>query len=246
MPVLTIVSLLAVVGLVVVYLFSGKLRFLGGTPRSIWLSMAGGVSVGYVFVHLLPELAESQETIAEAVGEGIAFLERHVYLLALLGLLVFYGLERAAKVSRGRHTAAGVGDRAGGDVFWLHILSFAIYNAIIGYLLLHRIATGIEALLLFFIAMALHFVVNDYGLREDYKDLYARARRWILAAAVFVGWFVGVLVEIPEPAIAVLIAFLSGGVILNVLKEELPKERESRFWPLLVGAALYAAILLAL
>jgi hypothetical protein len=57
---------------------------------------------------------------------------------------------------------------------------------------------------------------------------------------------VGVLVEIPELAIAVLIAFLSGGVVLNVLKEELPKERESRFWPLLVGAALYAAILLAL
>ncbi len=47
--------------------------------------------------------------IAEAVGEGLAFLESHVYLLALLGLLVFYGLERAAKVSRGRHNAAGWG-----------------------------------------------------------------------------------------------------------------------------------------
>src|SRR5918911_4432888 len=134
-----LVSFVAIVLLVVFHLFYGKLRFLDGTPRSIWLSMAGGVSVGYVFVHLLPELAESQETIAEAVGEGIAFLERHVYLLALLGLLVFYGLKRAAKVSRGRHNAAGVGDRAGGDVFWLHN-----YNAIIGYLLLHRIVTGIE------------------------------------------------------------------------------------------------------
>jgi hypothetical protein len=30
------------------------------------------------------------------VDEGITFPERHVYLLALLGLTVFYGLERAA------------------------------------------------------------------------------------------------------------------------------------------------------
>jgi hypothetical protein len=35
-------------------------RFLEGTPRSVWLSVAGGVSVAYVFVHLFPELAEAQ------------------------------------------------------------------------------------------------------------------------------------------------------------------------------------------
>ncbi len=240
------VALLAATGLAIVHLFSGKLRFLEGTPRSIWLSMAGGVSVAYVFVHLLPELAEGQEAIAEAIGEGLAFIERHVYLLALLGLIVFYGLERAAKLSRGRQQEASAGERASGDVFWLHVLSFAIYNAIIGYLLLHRVATGLEALLLFFIAMALHFVVNDYGLREDHKDLYTRIGRWVLAGAVLVGWSVGLLVEIPEPAIAVLIAFLSGGIVLNVLKEELPRERESRFWALALGAAIYTAILLAL
>ena len=58
MPVVTVVSLLAVGGLAVVHLFSSKLRFLDVTPRSIWLSIAGGISVAYVFVHLLPELAE--------------------------------------------------------------------------------------------------------------------------------------------------------------------------------------------
>jgi len=39
---------------------------------------------------------------------------------------------------------------------------------------------------------------------------------------------------------AVLLAFLAGGVILNVLKEELPEERDRRFWAFLVGAAAYA------
>ena len=43
-----------------------------------------------------------------------------------------------------------------------------------------------------------------------------------------------------------LFALLAGGVIMNVLKEELPEERESCFWALALGAAVYAALLLAL
>ena len=54
------VTLAAVGVLAVVHLFAAHLRFLRGVPRSRWLSIAGGVSVAYVFVHLLPELAESR------------------------------------------------------------------------------------------------------------------------------------------------------------------------------------------
>ena len=63
----------------------------------------------------------------------------------------------------------------------------AVYNALIGYLFLHRLAAGLKDLLLFFVAMALHFVVNDHGLREHHKDAYLRKGRWVLAAAVVLG-----------------------------------------------------------
>ncbi len=240
------VSLLAVAGLAMVHLFSGKLRFLEGTPRSVWLSMAGGVSVAYVFVHLLPELAEGQEIVAEAVDEGLALLENHVYLLALVGLAVFYGLERLATSSRERTRGSGKEDSTSEGIFWLNISSFAVYNVLVGYLLLHRIASGLGALVLFSVAMALHFLVNDYGLREHHKGLYTRIGRWVVAGAALAGWAIGLVVEIPEIMIAVLTAFLAGGIILNVLKEELPQERRSRFWAFALGAVLYAAVLLAL
>jgi hypothetical protein len=246
MSLLAIVSLLAVVGLVVVHLFSNKLRFLEGTPRSIWLSIAGGISVAYVFVHLLPELAEGQETVRQAVGEGLAFLENQVYLVALVGLAVFYGLDRLASTSRKRMRKVSKEDSTSPGVFWVHTTSFAVYNFLIGYLLLHRLGTGLENLLLFFVAMALHFVVNDHGLREQHKEAYLRVGRWVLAAAVIVGWVVGLLSEIPEVVVAALTAFLAGGVIMNVLKEELPEERESRFWAFALGATLYTVLLLAL
>ena len=34
--------------------------------RSRWLSLAGGVSVAYVFVHILPELAKGQDVMVRA------------------------------------------------------------------------------------------------------------------------------------------------------------------------------------
>lgn len=58
------------------------------------------------------------------------------------------------------------------------------------------------------------------------------------------GWAIGSHSEIHGAAIALLFSFLAGGVVLNVLKEELPEERESRFWAFAAGAAGYAALLL--
>lgn len=241
-----VISLLAMVGLALVHLFAGSMRFLEGAPRSVWLSIAGGVSVAYVFVHLLPDLAEEQEVIHEAVGETFSFLEYHIYLVALIGLAVFYGLERAAKNSRRRRRSANKQDSAGTGVFWLHISSFTVYNALIGYLLLHREQPGLGSLILFAFAMGVHFMVNDYGLRHDHKGTYDRIGRWVLAAGILIGWAVGLIFDVSEAALGVLFAFLAGGVIMNVLKEELPEERESRFWAFALGAALYAAILLTL
>ncbi len=244
MSALVPLTALLAAGLAIIHLYSGRMRFVDVVPRSRWLSAAGGISVAYVFVHLLPDLAEEQETIREATGESFNFLEYHVYLVALVGLAVFYGLERSARVSRRRRRGTGGEDATGTSVFWLHVASFALYNALIGYLLLHREEPGFQGLILFAFAMGVHFVVNDYGLRKHHRSAYDRGGRWVLAASIFAGWMVGLFFEVSEAAIAVLFGFLAGGVIMNVLKEELPEERESRFWAFALGAALYAVILL--
>ncbi|MEO8225967.1 MAG: hypothetical protein ABI637_00965 [Gemmatimonadota bacterium] len=249
---------LSLAALAAVHVLTPSLRFLRGTPRSIWLSLFGGVSVSYVFVHLLPELAAGQTHVSRALRDsaaGVAFAERHVYIVALAGLAVFYGLERMAKVDRsqregeqvssGRTRDSATATSTGAAVFWIHMASFGIYNALIGYLLVHRPVTTTRSLIFFAIAMALHFVVTDYGLDEDHQARFRHIGRWVLVAAVVIGFAAGIAVEIPEVALAVLVAFLAGGVILNVLKEEVPSERQSRFWSFAVGLAAYAALLLA-
>ena len=226
-----------------IHLLSPRMRFLDVVPRSRWLSLAGGIAVSYVFLHILPELSSHQRVFAAELGLSGRAAETWVYLLALLGLAGFYGLERLAK--RRAPAPAGGMLRKGASVFWLHIGSFAIYNVLIGYLLLHREEAGIAPLLMYFTAMALHFLTNDFGLRQDHRARYDHKGRWVLSAAPLLGWVLGISLTVPPVAVGFLFAFLAGGVVLNVLKEELPEERQSRFPPFALGVAAYAALLIA-
>ncbi|MFC6904293.1 hypothetical protein [Halalkalicoccus tibetensis] len=231
-------ALLAACALAGVHLLAGRLRGLDRVPRRRWLSASGGVSVAYVFVHMLPELNEHQRAI-EDVGLFAGFLDRHVYLVALVGFGTFYGLERLAQRSR-------TDDGADESVFRVHVASFGLYNCLVGYLLVHRIGAGAESLAAFTVAMALHFLGNDYGLRVHHAERYHRTGRWLLAGGVLAGWLLGTLVTFAEITLAVPVAFLGGGIVLNAIKEELPAERESRFWAFALGAGGYAALLLAI
>lgn len=243
----TLLTGLVAVFFVLIHVFGNRLKFLDTVPRSAWLSVAGGVSVAYVFVHLLPELAAHQENVEQGIGPGrglLTAIETHAYHVALIGLAVFYGLDRLARQS------ALVSQRASGEkrpsigVFWIHLGAFAVYNLLIGYLLVHREESDPRGLVIYAVALGLHFIVNDQGLREHHGEVYDRKGRWLLAVAPLAGWLVGVATTVSQLLLAALFAFLAGGVVLNVLKEELPEDRESRFWAFALGAASYAALLL--
>ncbi|QGJ70932.1 ZIP Zinc transporter [Planctomycetales bacterium 10988] len=236
-------SLLAALALSIVHLFGSRLRYLDAIPRARWLSIAGGVAVAYAILHLLPELQGYRDVLDRAGAEFALPIpgEHAVYLLTLLGLIIFYGLEKLAAKSK-QQTPDG---KPSGEVFWLHISSYTVYNALLGYLLVREDRSW-QAAVLFCLGIGLHFVVNDYSLREHHQYRYHLVGRWLLAGAILLGWAVGVLTEIHEALTASVIAFLAGGILLNTFKEELPEEQESRFWFFALGAAAYAVILIVM
>lgn len=122
---------------------------------------------------------------------------------------------------------------------------FAVMNAIIGYLLIEQ-HTALASLALFFTAIALKFVVSDYSLHQVHQANYDRVGKWIVIAALVSGWLMGLLTTVHPIVIGVVRGFLAGGVILNVLKEELSAERKAKYWPFLLGAILYGSLLLAI
>lgn len=237
------------VALALIHLFAARLRFLDVVPRSRWLSLAGGVSVAYALVHLLPELEERRRTIADAGDSRL--LEHLLYLIVLAGLVFFYGLEKLAQRRRprsdeearkSRHKSPD--DEATPDaVFWIHVGSFALYNAFIGYALVKE-DRDLRTLILYVVAIGFHFLVNDHGLRKRHRRQYAIFGRWALSGAVMAGWAAALSLNVWPEFTAGIVGFLAGAILLNTFKEELPSEQESRFWIFCAGAAGYSALLL--
>lgn len=248
--------------LATLHLLAPRIRKLPAVPERATASFAGGLAVAYVFLHLLPELATGDSELAEVLGDEAGptpLTELGIFLVALVGFTLFYGLERLAQRRhpardpdpRGAtpEAAAGRGHRSSDvRVFWVHLTSFAAYNAVITYTLPSTYRTGVAFAVLFTIAMGLHFVLSDRGLEEDYGALFdRRAPRLLLAGALVLGWVLATLFA-PTRALTVslLTAFLAGSVLLNVFKEELPPARQSSLPWFLIGLGLYAALLITI
>lgn len=245
--------------LVALHLLAPRIRGLPLVPERVTGSFAGGLAVSYVFLHLLPELAEGDELVRELLGDSGApspLTAFGIFLVALVGFCLFYGLERLAERRGGGSrrvpapTGAGTPERhheQGRDrgVFWLHLASFMLYNAVITYTLPLTYRTGVAFGALFTVAMGLHFVLSDRGLEEHYGDLFAHsAPRLLLAGALVLGWLLATLfAPTNSVTVSLVLAFLAGSVLLNVFKEEIPAARRSSLPWFFTGLGVYGALL---
>ncbi|GAB3551545.1 hypothetical protein GCM10027404_20880 [Arthrobacter tumbae] len=241
MIVALLASLVIALALAALHLAAPRIRKLPFVPESVTGSFAGGLAVAYVFLHLLPEIAEGNEAIGELLEDTIEvtpLFDLGIFVVALTGFTIFYGLDRQATTRRAdkRPDSAGA--------YWLHIGAFAGYNALITYTMALRVETGYLFAILFAIAMGLHFVLTDRHLEEHYPHRFAATGRIVLAGALLLGWLLSALfAPTSTVVVAILTALLGGSVLLNVFKEELPSNRGSSFPWFLAGLVLYSALL---
>ena len=218
-------------------------RYLRGpfadAPRRV-LSAAAGVSVAYVFLRALPEMSEAQDIFTRVtLNRGLPFPERRVYTAALIGFLLFYGLENM--VSRSAAHGREQGESASGFTYKLQLGGFAAYCGLVGYLMVHQQSLPT---LLYLIAMTLHFLAVNHSFEREYGSVYDHGGRWILAVAVVVGGSAGIFTSMSEELLATLLGFNSGGVVINSMIMELPTGKEGRFWAFCFGAVGYSLLLL--
>ncbi len=238
-------ALLISLVLVGLHLAAPAIRRLPLIPEAVTGSFAGGLAVAYVFLHLLPEVAEGNEAIGEALADVLRptpLIDLGIFLVALAGFTAFFGLERLADrraPAAGQHTPQ-VG------VYRLHLGAFAVYNGLITYTMPLRLRTGVLFALLFTLAMGLHFVLTDRALQERYGARFDRTGRLLLAGGLLLGW-IAVAVAAPTSTLvaALLTALLGGSILLNVFKEEIPPGRRTSFGWFLTGLVLYAGLLAA-
>ncbi|AFY38588.1 hypothetical protein Lepto7376_2298 [[Leptolyngbya] sp. PCC 7376] len=238
-------GLILAVGLALIHAFVSKRNIFAFIPEHRWLSFAGGVSIGYVFLEIFPELSHAQEELEHSAVPLMAYLENHIYIIALVGLLIFYGLDIWALNSRKFNRENHNSDSTDTITFWIHIAFFSVLNIIVGYLLQDIGEHSLLQCILFFVAIALHFFIVDRSLREHHSMPYDKQGRWILTGAIMVGAIAGQAFHLSEVTVSLVWSFLAGSIILNILKRELPDEQQSCFFSFLGGTILYAGLILS-
>ncbi len=235
-----LVTLAVALFLAAIYLCGGRAsRILGESGLRRFHSFAAGSAMSYVFVYIMPELHAIRETHLITQDDYIKriFPGYSVYLSALLGFLIFYGLESMTAQSRRKE---GRGAKP-----WMHICAFAIYTWLITFQI-GRSCGGVVSMGVFALAMGLHLAPVANRLRHDYPAVYEHRGAILLAAASIAGWACGLTLPLPDPLVLDMTAIVAGGVIVNAAIAELPKEREASFGSFLAGAVAYTALLLAL
>lgn len=224
-------GLIALLVLIAIHLFANKARFLGWVWHGRFLSMAAGISFAYVFVDLLPSLEQGQPILKKTFDPVIPYLDLHAYVLALLGVLFYYGL----------HTQDGTAKN-----FWLSISGYLLFNFFVGASLSDSRNPEIQPIALFTVALGMHYFIHDHNCSMDNQSLYQGKARWILVGALVLGFITGTLTHIPESIVAIVVSFVSGGMILNSLRYELPKREKIGYAFFVSGALLYTCIILSL
>lgn len=208
------------------------------------LSVAGGAAVAYVFVYVLPKLSKQSHVVVDALGQGfLGFTSLHVYGVAMLGLIAYFGVSRLTDMTEEN----ALYRQPPIPVEWavrLHVASFAAYSLLVGFIIASLGKPRIELIGLATLALMLHFLGNDYHLAQKYQQAYRRVIRWVLAASVLAGWLIGTLAKVSATTVAYGFAFLSGAIIINTLREELPHEAHASFWLFLGGALGYSILIL--
>ena len=137
------------------------------------LTVAAGTALAYVFTYLMPKIALVQQEITELQGPFSGFLRQQAYLLALIGLLTLFAVDKAAaRLLRetGRTLTRGL---------LLQIAIYGIYSVQLGYLLAsvrqHDVATYVVAAAI----LGAHLMGIDHHIAHRHPIAFAAVLRWM-------------------------------------------------------------------
>ncbi|MFC0505053.1 hypothetical protein [Micromonospora costi] len=203
-------------------------------------SLGGGIAAAYVFLYLLPRLAEGNQAVAHVLEETVEATPARrfiLFLVALIGFFTFYVLERAT------HRPNGHKQEPTRVVFAFQLGFFALYSALITYTLATKLDAGLGPAVLFAVAMGLHVLATDGVLAEHFPVSLTTRWRLVLVAGAGGGWLTAVVAQPTGVLMNLLTAFLGGGILLNVFIDELTPERHSSLTWFIVGLAAYSGLL---
>lgn len=187
------------------------------------LSVSAGVGITYVFLTLLPKLAEVQASLDVSEEQApLLPVGLHAYLGALAGFIVFLLIVRR-DFEDSHHV---VGERPTlGEVLTLGV--FGLYYSQIGFLLGEWPSSNWFGYLALVTAFGMHFVGVNYHLWKRYPRRFPKVFRWVFCGCLVLGWVGAALAEELSGVVKLSTMFVAGGIIITAIREEIPPQKEA-------------------
>lgn len=177
-------------------------------------AFSGGLSVAYVFLHLIPSLDASHELVGP-----------RIYFVALLGFVVFYGIDVLFQPPRHTHPTR----------YHAYLAVFFLYDGLLVFTLGLELPPTAILTLVFAVSLALDVLSTDLELQGEYGARFAKSGRWVLLAGVAGGYALS-LVRRPHPlVIDILTAALAGFMMFHTFRGAFPVSRNKTFPAFLAG-----------
>ncbi len=177
-------------------------------------AFGGGLSVAYVFLHLIPSLDASDKVVGP-----------RIYFVTLLGFVLFYGLDVLFQAPKQNHPIK----------YHAYLWVFFLYDGLLVFTLGLQLPPTPILTLVFAFSLALDVLSTDIELQKQYGGRFVRSGRWILLAGVVVGYALN-LFRRPEPfVIDVLTAALTGFMMFRTFNGQFPASRNKKFPAFVLG-----------
>jgi len=232
--------------IVLVHLLVPRFRFMH-KQNNYWISASTGVALAYVFMKIFPHPSKAQEKLA-GTAENVLYelMVNNVYFVGLVGFSVYLGVFLSARVFRKGGTATEITFKSAPVAVKVEWVSIVAYNFLIGYLLSEQVTHRPETVVIFGLAMAIHFIGVDYLMHNHFPRLYNSSLRLGLVIGTYAGMITGIVTEISDGTLFFWYSFLAGGIIAIATAYELPQIRSFRqYGAFLSGVGVFSALMLA-
>ncbi len=186
------------------------------------MSFAGGITISYIFLFLLPEVLETVE---------------HLHKLAFVFVLVGFSVLHLIEKHIWNHPAR----KAKTELAEAHAIIFFVYYLLIGIILVKLTRTSILMGTIFFIPITFHTILSKISLKEIHVSISEKTIiKVLLSASTLIGVFLAIYINIAPVVYHIFLGFVVGALFYIAIRDMLPIGRKGDPKYFLAGVILYA------
>ena len=200
--------------------------------RKYLVSLIAGISVTYIFLHLLPELYI-----------GVSTFNKSLLIFVLLGFVTFHVIEKYIfqNVNKKRITTT---------LKLNHALGTFLYDGSVGIVIVYFLSKSFSDGLLFFIPVFLYASLSNLSIRNVHslknspeQPIRDKVTKIALAGATFYGVLLALILPFSLKFIYSLTGIVAGVLFYIVIRETIPKEKEGKPLFFIIGVLIYSLLI---